>query len=186
MLIGAGGIRSATFHPGPPDASLARRLEIPEGAPVVINPRGMKTYIRNDTFFRAIPQVLREEPRAVFLCGMMEGNAVAEGWVSRLGLQGSVRLLPFLPHAKMAEVYRLASVVTSLSDHDGTPNSMLEAMACGLFPVAGGIESVREWIDDGVNGLLCDPASPEAAAGAIVRALRDADLRRAAARTTGA
>jgi glycosyltransferase involved in cell wall biosynthesis len=181
VLIGAGGIRPETFHPGPPDASLARRLEIPEGAPVVINPRGMKTYIRNDTFFRAIPRVLREEPRAVFLCGMMEGNAVAEGWVSRLGLRGSVRLLPFLPHARMAEVYRLASVVTSLSDHDGTPNSMLEAMACGLFPVAGGIESVREWIDDGVNGLLCDPGSPEEAAGAILRALRDDDLRRAAA-----
>ena len=56
--------------------------------------------------------------------------------------------------------------------------AFLEAMACGAFPVAGNIESVREWIEDGKNGLLCNPASPESLAAAIVRALDDAELRR--------
>jgi glycosyltransferase involved in cell wall biosynthesis len=54
-------------------------------------------------------------------------------------------------------------------------------MACGAFPVMGDIESVREWVEDGVNGLFCDPAIPESLAQAILRALDDEDLCRQAA-----
>jgi glycosyltransferase involved in cell wall biosynthesis len=71
----------------------------------------------------------------------------------------------------------------SPSEFDGTPNTLLEAMACGAFPVAGDIASVREWIDDGANGLLVDPGDPRALADAILRAIGDGGLReRAAAR----
>jgi glycosyltransferase involved in cell wall biosynthesis len=50
-------------------------------------------------------------------------------------------------------------------------------MACGCFPVAGDIESLREWIDPGENGLLVDPQNAQLLAVAILRAMRDADLR---------
>jgi glycosyltransferase involved in cell wall biosynthesis len=43
--------------------------------------------------------------------------------------------------------------------------------------VAGDIESVREWITDGENGLLCDPTSKESVARSLVRALEDKELR---------
>jgi glycosyltransferase involved in cell wall biosynthesis len=69
----------------------------------------------------------------------------------------------------------------SPSTHDGTPNTLLEALASGCFPVAGDIESVREWINDGANGLLCDPASPQSTAQALLRALHDPELRQRAA-----
>jgi glycosyltransferase involved in cell wall biosynthesis len=77
----------------------------------------------------------------------------------------------------MAELFRLAHISVSPSLHDGTPNTLLEAMACGSFPVAGDIESVREWITDGVNGLLCDVTSPDSLGRAITRALQDSSLR---------
>lgn len=44
----------------------------------------------------------------------------------------------------MAYLFRLADVTVSLSEDDGTPNTLLEAVACGCFPIAGDIESVRE------------------------------------------
>ena len=50
-------------------------------------------------------------------------------------------------------------------------------MACGCFPVAGDIESVREWITDAENGLLCNPTDKESIARAIARALEDRRLR---------
>lgn len=68
-------------------------------------------------------------------------------------------------------------VLVSPSTHDGTPNTLLEGLACGCFPVAGDLDSIREWITDGVNGLLVDPADPSALAGAVVRAIKDKDLR---------
>ena len=105
---------------------------------------------------------------------------MAEKWVKQFGIAANVRLLPQVARDEMAELFRLAQVAVSPSLHDGTPNTLLEAMACGCLPVAGRIESVGEWIDDGVNGLLCDATSVESLAGAMIRALDDEPLRQAA------
>jgi glycosyltransferase involved in cell wall biosynthesis len=72
--------------------------------------------------------------------------------------------------------------MVSPSTHDGTPNSLLEAMACGVFPICGDLESIREWIDHEENGLLIDPNDPKSLADAIVRALKDSALRNRAAK----
>jgi glycosyltransferase involved in cell wall biosynthesis len=75
--------------------------------------------------------------------------------------------------------------MASISQHDGTPNTLLEAMACGCFPVAGDIESIREWITPGVNGLLVEPSSPQGAAEAILTALESPEMRKSAADLNG-
>ena len=86
-----------------------------------------------------------------------------------------------MPHVQMADVYRRAAVLVSPSVHDGTPNTLLEGMACGCFPVAGDLESIREWITDGENGLLIDPTDPVELAESIVRGLKNKNLREQAA-----
>jgi glycosyltransferase involved in cell wall biosynthesis len=177
VLPSSGGIRASIFHAGEPDAALRSQLGIADDAPVVINPRGFRGYVHNETFFQAIPFVLRQRPNMVFLCSAMENNAFAERLVRRIGIHNAVRLLPLVPHEAMAGYFRLAQVSVSPSVHDGTPNSLIEAMACGCFPVAGDIESIREWINPGINGLLCDPADPESIAQAILQALDDDEMR---------
>ena len=171
VIPGNGGIRSQVFHPP------ARPVE----APVVVNPRGFRGYVRNDTFFRAIPLVLARRADARFVCTAMAAEIQATTWIRELGIGHAVELLPALRPAEMAAVYRRAQVLVSPSVHDGTPNTLLEGLACGCLPVAGDLESIREWIDDGVNGLLVDPGSSEDLAAAIVRGLGDRDLRAAAA-----
>jgi glycosyltransferase involved in cell wall biosynthesis len=179
VLPGAGGVQTTRFDAGPPDAGLRRQLDIAEDAPVIINARGVRSYVRNDTFFAAIPAVLKKHPRAVFLCVAMQGNAMAEKSVKRFAMTENLRLLPQVRRDEMPGLFRLAQVAVSPSLHDGTPNTLLEAMACGCLPVAGRIESVREWIEDGVNGLLCDATNVESLATAMIRALDDEPLRRA-------
>jgi glycosyltransferase involved in cell wall biosynthesis len=85
--------------------------------------------------------------------------------------------MPIIPQAMLWEIFQHAQVFASPSQHDGTPNSLLEAMTCGCFPIAGDIESLREWITPGVNGLLIDPTSPAALAEAILLALASPELR---------
>jgi glycosyltransferase involved in cell wall biosynthesis len=177
VLPGAGGIQAEVFHPGEPDTELRKQLGISTSAPVVINPRGPRGNVCNDVFFNAIPIILNECPKAVFLCSAMQGNTKAETSVNRLAIQGSVRLLPRVPREWMSNFFRLASVTVSPSLHDGTPNTLLEAMACGCFPIVGDIESVREWITDGINGLVCDATNPQSIAQTIIRALHDPQLR---------
>jgi glycosyltransferase involved in cell wall biosynthesis len=167
VLPGGGGVQLDIFFP--PDE--------PVSAPVVIHPRGLRAYIRNDTFFHAIPHVLGKCPEARFLCAAMQGEPQAERWVADLEIEDTVTLLPRLDREEVADLFRRGAVVVSPSEHDGAPNSLIEAMACGCFPVAGDIESVREWIRHGENGLLVDPADPQALAEAILTALEDDELR---------
>lgn len=168
---GNGGIRTDIFYP--PE----RTVE----APVIINPRGFRKYVRNDTFFRSIPLVLQKIPEARFSCTSMAGQAEAMAWLEKLDIQHAVELLAPVPHMEMANIMRKAAITVSPSTHDGTPNSLLESMACGCFPIVGDLESLREWITDGENGFLIDPSNPEQLAESMIRALHNKNLREQAA-----
>ena len=171
VLPGGGGIQMDLFQPPLQEAE----------TPTVINPRGIRAYVRNDAFFRAIPLILEGQPKTRFLCPTMAGEPESLGWLDRLGIAGSVELLPRQTRPQMAELFRRSQVAVSPSTHDGTPNTLLEAMACGCYPVAGDIESLREWIDPAENGSLVDPGSPAELAQAVLQALADPQLRRRAA-----
>ena len=184
LVPGNGGIRSEEFFPGCRDDGFAQRWDIPVGSPVVLNARNFRPgYVRNDIFFAAIPDVLSAVADATFVCVGMRGNPIAERWIRRYDIAHAVRLLPVMRRDEMASLFRLADVAVSPSNHDGTPNTLLEAMACGAFPVAGDIESVREWIRDGENGLLCDPNDTITLAHTLVKALQAPLLRERAAVT---
>jgi glycosyltransferase involved in cell wall biosynthesis len=168
---GNGGIRSDVFYPA----------KQPVEEPVIINPRGFRPYVRNDSFFKAIPLVLAKHPDAKFICALMAGDAQAEQWVRESNIGHAVELLAPLPHFEMANIFRRAQIVISPSVHDGTPNTLLEGIACGCFPVAGDLESIREWITPNKNGLLFDSTSPQAIAAAIISAIENKDLQNKAA-----
>ncbi len=98
-----------------------------------------------------------------------------------MDLSAQVELLPRQSRMQMARLFRQSDLVVSPSEHDGTPNTLLEGIACGCFPIAGNIESVREWIIPEMNGLLFDPGSPQDLADNILRAYHEPGLRRSAA-----
>lgn len=164
-----GGINLDVFHP----AQNAKR----DGMITIINPRGIRAYVRNDTFFKSIPLVVSEHREVQFLCPAMAGEAQAESWITELDIDDYVTLLPHQSIERMAELFRQSQIIASISTHDGIPNSLLEAIACGCFPIAGDIESIREWITHFENGILVDPGNPQQLAEAIRAAIQDESLR---------
>ncbi len=171
VVPGNGGIRSDVFY-------LPKEVVT---NPIIINPRGIRPYVRNDVFFKSIPLVLAKRSDARFLCVGMQGEAQVMEWMRELKIEHAVELLPLIPHAEMGDVFRGAQIVVSPAIHDGTPNSLIEGMACGCFPVAGDLESIREWLMHGQNGLLVNPNDPQSIADAILLGLEKEDLRRNAA-----
>jgi glycosyltransferase involved in cell wall biosynthesis len=120
--------------------------------------------------------VLEKEPQTLFICPPLAGDVESEHWVEALGIRSNTKLWPRLDRAQMWALYKKSRVFVSPSIHDGTPNSLMEAMACGCFPVVGNIESMQEWVTPGVNGLLVDATSPRALADGIIAALDDPAL----------
>ncbi len=150
---------------------------IPKGHTLIINPRGLRAYTRTETFFRSIPLILEKEPNTAILCPSMAGEPEAERWKAAIQADERVVLLPSLSQGQLWELFTRCPVSVSITNHDGTPNTLLEAMACGSFPIAGDIESLREWIIPGENGFLVNPDSPEALAEAVISSLKDSKLR---------
>ena len=168
---GNGGIRSDVFYP----------LKEPVKEPIIINPRGFRAYVNNEAYFKAIPLVLAKRSDAKFIFSSMAEKSQALEWMKELKIEHAVQLNPQLTHAQMAEVFRGAQIVVSPAIHDGTPNSLLEGIACGCFPIAGDLESIREWITHGQNGLLVNPNDPQSIADGILLAIQREDLRLEAA-----
>lgn len=178
---GAGGILPDIFYPPSNEVSSQLKIQgqvinIPVHSPVIINPRGFRAYVRNDTFFQSIPLILEKETESIFLCPSMKGVEEAERWVAALGIGDAVHLLPRLTPSEMAELLRRSQISVSMSEHDGTPNTLLEAMACGCIPIAGDIDSIREWIQSEKNGLLVDPSHPAQLAEAVLKVLNSPEF----------
>jgi glycosyltransferase involved in cell wall biosynthesis len=175
VVPGNGGVDRSVFYPGESDLRIG--LGIPKQATVILNPRGIREYVRTDTFFSALAPVLRSFPDVHVVCPGMAGSRYAKKMIADTCLDRSrVHLLPTLDHRLMADAFRASRVSVSLSEHDGTPNTLLEAMACGALPIVGDVASVREWIHDGTNGIVVSARDCIGVTEAVMRALRDDTL----------
>ena len=89
-------------------------------------------------------------------------------------------------HAQMRnnevlDLLKRSRVMIAPSVSDGSPVILLEAMLSGALPVVSPLESIKEWIEDGKNGLLVHALHPDKIAQAIDRALFDDKLCESAA-----
>lgn len=91
-----------------------------------------------------------------------------------------IDVVPRIPYTQLLSLYARSRVAVSASEVDGSPAFLLEAMAMGAFPVHSDMESVREWIVHGENGLLFPVSDIDALVSYLRRALTDDSLIRGA------
>ena len=77
----------------------------------------------------------------------------------------------------LERIYADMDVVVLSSLNEGTPVSIIEAMASEKAVVAARVGGVPDVVEDEVSGLLVFPKDPKALAQAIVRLLKDPELR---------
>ncbi len=128
---------------------------------------------RHDLLFAAA-QLLRR--RGIELALIVGGDGPARELVSN-----SLSALPeavWIPHVADAPAFlRELDVAVLLSDHEGAPMSLLEAMACGLPVVASAVGGIPA-MTSGSGAALLVANQPDAIADAIAR-LQDDAMRRA-------
>jgi glycosyltransferase involved in cell wall biosynthesis len=123
--------------------------------------------------------------RVAFHCDIFGDGPLMSALTARaaeLGLEAVVTLKGSRPHAEVlaaletASVFVLACVQAKNGDQDGTPNSLLEAMARGIPVISTRLSGIPEIIEDEVDGLLVPAGDAGALAEAIARIAGDASL----------
>jgi glycosyltransferase involved in cell wall biosynthesis len=112
------------------------------------------------------------------LVGEGEQRPVLERIVSELGLTRRVKFAGWVARDQIADHYRLADVFVTATTWEGMPNTVLEAMACGLPIVGTQASGLHELVRDGLNGYLVPTKDPEALAQALARLMGDGYERR--------
>jgi glycosyltransferase involved in cell wall biosynthesis len=76
----------------------------------------------------------------------------------------------------LSMVYSAADVYVMCSVQDNMPNTVLEAMACGLPVVGVEVGGIPDMVRKGINGITVPGRDPQAVASAISQLLKDKNL----------
>jgi 1,2-diacylglycerol 3-alpha-glucosyltransferase len=128
------------------------------------------------TLIHAFPRILQSNPDTkLMIVGTGPYMEKYYDLVARLRLSGDVIFTGFVPDADLPRYYAAADAFAIASKFETQGLVVLEALASGT-PVAGAnYRAIPEFVRDGVNGALFDPADVRSCAAAIVRCLKDRD-----------
>ncbi|NEO68917.1 glycosyltransferase family 4 protein [Moorena sp. SIO3H5] len=175
IFPGNGGVNLSVFEPG---LAANRRKRW------IVYPRGLTPYMKIDTFLEsvlALQQLPDYQDVQYTLLATQSAIPVVELMTRKKGIDMTmITIEPFLSQSKLVSLLQQAAAIVSPSLTDGIPNTMLEAMACGAFPIMSGLESIREWINHGENGFLFDPNQADELTTCLKLALDNIELRQQA------
>ena len=138
-------------------------------------------------FVRVVGELVRAHPRKrfrAFITGDGPERARVEDEIERQGLQGVVEILGFSDN--VGETLAVSHFALLTSQFEGSSITLLEAMSMRQIVLSTEAGSVRDVIEDGVNGFIVPSRSPADFAARIMEALadpaRDRAMREAARR----
>jgi glycosyltransferase involved in cell wall biosynthesis len=169
----------------PLDASALRReYGISPNARIVLSPKILQPFYNIEIIVEAMAGVVAQVPNAHLVVTEYGADphyrAELDRQIERLRLQRHVTFVGRIPHERMPLYYNLAEVVVGIPRSDGLPQTLLEAMACGVPNIIGRLSRYGEIVKDGESVLLADIESASVA-NAILRLLGDEQQRRSIA-----
>jgi glycosyltransferase involved in cell wall biosynthesis len=129
-----------------------------------------------DVLIRALGD-LKELAWHLTLVGDGPHRAHLEGLIEAFGISERIRFAGWLDQRALLEQYEKANLFVFPSRHEGMPNAVLEAMACGLPVIASEIAGNEELVVPGETGLLVPCESPQALRTALTKLLLDPSIR---------
>jgi glycosyltransferase involved in cell wall biosynthesis len=164
------GVDMAIFNPDVDGQSIREKYQISKKDVVVISTRPFyNAHYNVECLIEAIPSIIKTCENVRFI---IKGSGPLEKYlknlVKKLGVTEHVHFSGLVPYNKIPHFLSAADIYVSTCFIDSTSVSLLEAMACKLAPVVTDIPGNREWIRDGVNGLLFPPRNKAVLAEKII------------------
>lgn len=130
-----------------------------------------------ESLIRSFSVVKKNTNFSAVICGEGPQKQELERLVLELDLQQNVFFTGYLPAASVWTLMKKTAVYVSLSAYEGCPNSVIEAMACGIPLVLSDIPAHRELLDNN-SALFVDPLNINQTAGSILLMLNDPHISR--------
>ena len=151
------------FVPALADAARPR-----SDAPHVVIARNLEPIYDIATAIRSFAVLHATRPAArLSIAGSGPERAMLGELVEVLGLSAAVVFRGALSRDEMADLYRDATLLLNSSVVDNTPNSLLEAMACGIPIVSTNVGGIPYLVQDRTTALLVPPGQPDSLARAM-------------------
>jgi glycosyltransferase involved in cell wall biosynthesis len=170
------GVDLTVFHPG--NQNMARKeIGIAQDKKVVLcAAHGVQGNVWKDyaTMRAAILEVGRRMPseHVLFVALGEEGPTEQVGPVE-------IRFIPFTKNSHtVARYYQAADVYLHAARADTFPNTILEALACGIPVVATAVGGIPEQVDDSKTGFLVPSGDVKTMADSLLRVLSDGVVRK--------
>lgn len=171
------GIDTGQFSPQRADETLKSKLGI-AGFPTIICIRHLRPLYNVTMLVKAIPLVLKHAPQARFI---IAGDGVQRGYLENLaatlGVASNVSFIGYMPHDELPGYLASSGIYITTSRSDSSSQSLQEAMACELAPVATDLPANREWIKNGENGFIVPQDDHQALAERIVYLFENSETR---------
>ncbi len=143
------GVNLETFHPGRDASGWRRRLGIGAEQLLVVHSARFDRIKRHEDLLEAFRKLESSAPELVLLC--CGDGPELERLRTLFSALGNTRHVSRVE--RMEELWRAADLAVLCSEHEGTPMSLLEAMASGVPVLATGVGGVPELLQ-GVGSLV--------------------------------
>ena len=135
-------------------AQVRRAFAIPEGAVVILSPRGLGGFYNHDKILAAYLQARPRFTQPTILAFVQMSRATYSTEASEIrdalqqtalqhNIQDEIRWLPSLRYELMPTIYALADIVVSYPENDAFPSTLVEAAACECAIVTARLPSYR-------------------------------------------
>lgn len=145
-----------------------------ENKKVVLHTRWFESLYNVETVVKGFALASKKVPDLVLVLvgsGSLEDRI--RRLVERLGISGQVYFTGRVPREELIPMYDEADVYVSASLSDSMHGSLMEAICRSTPAIVSDSETNREWIRDGVSGVMFNPNSPEELSEKIISVIEE-------------
>ena len=172
------GVALNEFYPDNNSNKIRKNFGILDDEIMVLSLQRLHKLKGVEYVINAIPAINEKSSNVKFvIVGTGPEKERLEGLVKKLNIEDKVIFTGFVSHGEKLSLFSSCDIFAFHSNYESFGIVLVEAMASGKPVISTDVGAIPEIVDDGKTGIIVPPGDSKALAEAILRLVRDRDLR---------
>jgi glycosyltransferase involved in cell wall biosynthesis len=124
----------------------------------IVVTRNLEKIYDNATAIKAFAIFCQDNPRSrLTIAGSGGEKEMLEQLTAELLIKDKVDFVGRLTRVQISQLYQSADILLNTSTVDNTPNSIIEALACGVIVITSNVGGIPFLVEDRVQAMLVEP-----------------------------